>query len=267
MGGKLNTVSALLLGLASCAALAFSAAPGFAQSRLIDEVVIEGAQRVEPETVKSYMTVQPGDDVQSRRVDDSLKALFATGLFADVSFRLDGNRLVVTVVENPIINRIAFEGNKRVKDDVLETEVQLRPRVVYSRTKVQSDVERLLEIYRRSGRFAATVDPKVITLDQNRVDVAFEIDEGPLTTVSSIRFVGNKTFDDSDLRELVATKEEAWYRFLTTSDTYDPDRLTFDRELLRRFYMSSSPLRWMRDHAINSAPLISLPIFRSSISR
>tara|TARA_R110002110_G_scaffold85200_2_gene221392 strand:- start:1582 stop:3873 length:2292 start_codon:yes stop_codon:yes gene_type:complete len=238
MGGKLNKVSALLLGLASCAALALSAAPGFAQSRLIDEVVIEGAQRIEPETVKSYMTVQPGDDVQSRRVDDSLKALFATGLFADVSFRLDGNRLVVTVVENPIINRIAFEGNKRIKDDVLETEVQLRPRVVYSRTKVQSDVERLLEIYRRSGRFAATVDPKVITLDQNRVDVAFEIEEGPLTTVSSIRFVGNKTFDDSDLRELVATKEEAWYRFLTTADTYDPDRLTFDRELLRRFYMS-----------------------------
>ncbi|MEQ8708393.1 MAG: outer membrane protein assembly factor BamA [Rhodospirillales bacterium] len=238
MGGKLNRVSALLLGLASCAMLVFSAAPLLAQSRLIEEVVIEGAQRVEPETVKSYMTVQPGDDVQSRRVDDSLKALFATGLFADVSFRLDGNRLVVTVVENPIINRIAFEGNRRIKDDVLETEVQLRPRVVYSRTKVQSDVERLLEIYRRSGRFAATVDPKVITLDQNRVDVAFEIDEGPLTTVSSIRFVGNKTFDDSDLRELVATKEEAWYRFLTTADTYDPDRLTFDRELLRRFYMS-----------------------------
>lgn len=238
MGGKFNAVSAAIAAIAMVAVMLSFSDVSEAQSRSIDEVVIEGAQRIEPETVKSYMTVQPGDDFESRRVDQSLKALFATGLFADVSFRLDGRRLIVTVVENPIINRIAFEGNRRVKDEVLEAEVQLRPRVVYSRTKVQTDVERLLEVYRRSGRFAATVDPKVITLDQNRVDIAFEIDEGPLTTVSSIRIVGNKTFDDSDLRELIATKEEAWYRFLTTADTYDPDRLTFDRELLRRHYMS-----------------------------
>jgi outer membrane protein insertion porin family len=237
MGGRNRSFGAWIAGAFIALSVVTSALPASAQ-QIIDEVVIEGAQRIEPETVKSYMTVQPGDDYSGRRVNQSLKALFATGLFADVTFRLDGRRLVVTVVENPIINSIAFEGNRRDKDELQQAEVQLRPRVVYSRTKIQSDVERLLEIYRRSGRFAATVDPKVITLDQNRVDVAFEIDEGPLTTVSSIRFVGNKTFDDSDLRELIATKEEAWYRFLTTADTYDPDRLTFDRELLRRHYMS-----------------------------
>lgn len=204
----------------------------------IADIRVEGTQRIEPSTVRSYLVVAPGDAFDPERIDQSLKSLFATGLFADVTLRREGDTLVVQVVENPIINRIAFEGNRRIEDEDLEKEVQLRPRVVYTRTRVQTDVQRLLEIYRRSGRFAATVEPKVIPLDQNRVDLVFEINEGPRTGVERISFIGNEKFSDSRLREEIQTKESRWYRFLTSDDSYDPDRLTFDRELLRRFYLS-----------------------------
>jgi outer membrane protein insertion porin family len=213
-------------------------APVLAQSGTIEEIRVEGNQRVEPETVRSYMTVGPGDSFDAAAIDRSLKSLFATGLFADVTIRREGDALVVRVVENPIINQLAFEGNQRVKDEELEAEVQLRPRVVYTRSKVQADVARILEIYRRNGRFAATVEPKVIQQPQNRVDLVFEINEGSPTRVRRISFVGNKAFSDGELRGEIQTKETAWYRFLTTDDTYDPDRLSFDRELLRRFYLS-----------------------------
>ncbi|MDP6786046.1 MAG: outer membrane protein assembly factor BamA [Rhodospirillales bacterium] len=203
------------------------------------EIVVEGAQRIEPDTIRSYMLVQEGDPYDPERVDRSLKTLFATGLFADVSLRRQGDKLFVRVVENPVINRIAFEGNKRLNDEELSAEVTLRSRVIYTRTKVQSDVNRILTLYRRSGRFAATVEPKVIQLPQNRIDLIFEIGEGDLTEVERIRFVGNKEFSDSRLREIIRTKETRWYRFFTSDDTYDPDRMTLDRELLRRFYLKN----------------------------
>ena len=143
----------------------------------IAEIRIEGTQRVEPETVRSYMLVQPGDPFDPDKLDKSLKSLFATGLFADVTLRRDGDALVVKVVENPVINRIAFEGNHKLSDDTLNQEIQEKPRTVYTRTKVQADVKRILDVYRRNSRFAARVEPKVIPLDQNRVDLVFEIDE------------------------------------------------------------------------------------------
>jgi len=204
---------------------------------LIREVAVQGTQRVERETVRSYLLLQEGDPFDPRRVDQSLKSLFATGLFADVSITRNGSTLVVNVVENPVINRIAFEGNKRIEDATLMAEVTLRPRVVFTRSKVQNDVKRILDVYRVNGRFAATVEPKIIQLEQNRADLVFEIDEGPVTKVENIRFVGNKVMSDSDLREVIKTKESAFYRFLSNDDIYDPDRVTFDRELLRRFYL------------------------------
>ncbi|MCW8834829.1 MAG: outer membrane protein assembly factor BamA [Rhodospirillales bacterium] len=201
------------------------------------EIVIEGSQRIEAETVRSYMVIQEGDLYDRERVDRSLKSLFATGLFADVSLGHDGDRLTVRVVENPVINRIAFEGNRKLNDEALEAEVSLRPRVIYTRTKVQTDVDRLLTIYRRSGRFAATVTPKVIRLPQNRVDLVFEINEGDVTEIKSIKFLGNEEFGDGKLKDVVRTRETRWYRFFSVDDNYDPDRVTFDRELLRRFYL------------------------------
>jgi outer membrane protein insertion porin family len=208
-------------------------------SPTITRIEVEGTQRIERETVLSYIGVREGDQIDSRGVNQALKTLFATGLFADVSMQMSGNTLAIRVVENPIINRIAFEGNKRLDDETLQTETQLRPRVVYTRTRVQTDVQRIIDLYRRNGRFAAKVEPKVIQLEQNRVDLVFEINEGALTGIENIGFVGNKYFSDSALREVLVTKETRWYRFLSSSDTYDPDKLTFDRELLRRHYLAS----------------------------
>ncbi len=206
-------------------------------SDVITEIRVEGNQRIEDATVISYMKTVVGDRFDAGRINDSLKSLFETGLFADVNLTRQGGTLVVNVVENPIINRLAFEGNRRIEDDVLQGEVQLRPRTVYTRTRVQTDVSRILELYRRSGRFAATVEPKVIQLEQNRVDLVFEISEGPLTGVQRIVFIGNENFSDGTLREAIQTKQTRWWRFFSTNDSYDPDRLSFDRELLRRFYL------------------------------
>lgn len=205
---------------------------------VLEEIEVRGAQRIEPATVRSYIGLQPGDPIDANRINEALKALFATDYFADVAIAVEGRTLIVEVVENPIINRIAFEGNQRIENETLNSEVRLRPRLVYTRTAVQNDVRRILDLYRRSGRFAATVDPKVIQQRDNRVDLVFEIDEGPLTGIEKISFIGNRYFSDSALREEIQTKESRWYRFLSSADVYDPDRLTFDRELLRRFYLA-----------------------------
>jgi outer membrane protein insertion porin family len=229
----------VLLGWLALLAATPAVAQSGADSFTLSEIRVEGAQRVEPDTVQSYMTIRPGEMVDPGALDRSLKSLFATGLFADVTLQRQGTAVVVRVVENPIINRLAFEGNARISEQTLRDEVRLRPRVVYTRSRVQSDVQRIIDIYRRSGRFAATVEPKVIQLSQNRVDLVFEIDEGKLTEIRKITFMGNRQFSDSTLRSVIQTKESAWYRILSSADTYDPDRLTFDRELLRRHYLAS----------------------------
>lgn len=205
----------------------------------IESIAVEGVARVDAETVRSYLLVREGDAFDAVRIDRSLKSLFATGLFADVQLYQDGSTLVVWVTENPVINRIAFEGNHRIHDEDLSVEVTLKPRVIYTRTKVQNDVNRIQTLYQKSGRFAVTVEPKIIQLPQNRVDLVFEVDEGTLTGVQNIRFIGNQAFDDGDLKDIVRTRESRWYRFLSTDDTYDPDRITFDRELLRRYYLKN----------------------------
>ena len=224
------------------ALMALSGAASYAQDRgtglRISAIRVDGAQRIEPDTVRAYMTVRIGDEINAVTLDESLKKLFATGLFADVVLRQEGSTIVIRVVENPIVNRIAFEGNKRIDNEILGSEIKLRPRVVLTRTRVQNDVQRITDIYRRTGRYAATIEPKVIQLSQNRVDLVFEIDEGPLTEIRRIVFIGNRRFSDSVLRKTIQTKESAWYRFLTSDDSYDPDRLTFDRELLRRHYLA-----------------------------
>ena len=230
-------VAVVLIGLTSN--LPFSANAQSSATFVVDEVLVQGNQRIEGDTVRSYIGVAVGDRVDSAAINDALKALYATGLFADVNIRREGNALAVGVVENPIINRLAFEGNRRIKDEALETEVQLRPRIVFTRSRVQSDVQRIVQVYRRSGRFAATVEPKVIQLPQNRVDLVFEISEGPLTEIQKITFIGNKVFQDGRLRSTISTKEARWYRIFTSADKYDPDRLNFDRELLRRHYLAN----------------------------
>ena len=208
------------------------------KASIIEKILVEGARRIDDATIKSYLLLQSGDEMDAVRVDQSLKSLFATGLFADVVIDFVSPQLIVKVTENPVINRIVFEGNKRIDVADLEKELVLSPRVVYTRTKVQSDVKRLLDVYNSNGRYAASIVPKVILLPQNRADLIFEIDEGPLTKVEGISFVGNKFTGDKDLRSVIRTKVAAWYRFFSSDDTYNADRLSVDRELLRRFYFS-----------------------------
>ena len=204
----------------------------------VAKIEVQGNQRIEQATIENYLSLRVGDRITDEKIDESLKTLFATGLFEDVRVDRQGSTIVVAVVENPIINQVAFEGNDRITDEVLSPEVQLAPRTVFTRARVQAAVTRILDIYRASGRYGAAVDPKVIDLDQNRVDVVFEIKEGPLTKVGGISFIGNEHFSDSALRGAIQTKEKAWYRLFTNDDTYDPDRLSYDEELLRRYYTS-----------------------------
>ena len=205
----------------------------------IQNIQVEGNKRVEPETVRSYLTFSVGDTYDPAQIDESLKALFATGLFQDVRIRREGSTIVIVIVENPIVARVAFEGNKEIEDDTLSSEVQLKPRAVYTRARVQADVQRILDLYRHQGMYAAQVDPKIINLDANRIDVVFEINEGAATKVRAINFIGNSAFSDSQLRFVISTTQTNILSFLKGTNVYDQDRLSLDRELLRQFYMKS----------------------------
>ena len=205
----------------------------------IRSILVEGNQRIEARTVQSYLLVEPGDAFDAERIDLSLKTLFATNLFADVSIDRNGDDLLVRVVENPIINRVIFEGNRALKDDKFKEEIQAAPRGIFTAARVQADVQRILELYRQSGRFAAKVEPQYKPLEQNRVDLVFEITEGPVTGVRSINFIGNKDYSDSRLRSEIVTRQSRLWRFFSSNDNYDPGRLEYDREKLREFYQNN----------------------------
>jgi len=189
-----------------------ASSPTAAPGPTIKSIVVQGAQRVEPATVLSYVSIREGDPYDEQSADRSFKTLFATGLFADVKLNWDGSTLTINVVENPIVNQVVFEGNDKVSEKDLNKEVQMKPRTVFTRAKVQADVARIIELYRRNGKFAATVDPQIIQRPQNRVDLIFSINEGPTTGVARISFIGNRHFNDSALRDQIATEESAWWR-------------------------------------------------------
>ncbi len=231
-------VAGLILGrVAFCVVVvgAATTAPTIAQNA--DSIIVEGNRRVEADTIRSYFRPGPGQRLDAAKIDEALKALYATGLFQDVRIRQAGGRVIVTVVENAVINRVAFEGNKKVKDEMLTAEVQSKPRGTLSRPMVQADVQRIVDIYRRSGRYDIRVVPKIIELPNNRVDLVFEINEGAKTGIRRIEFVGNNSFSGSRLKDEIKTTESGWLSFLQTTDIYDPDRVEADRDLLRRFYL------------------------------
>jgi outer membrane protein insertion porin family len=206
------------------------------QSGIVGSISVQGNERIEQGTVLSYLPIQVGDTVDAARLDLALKTLARTELFSDVQIELQGSELVVKVVENPIINQVVFEGNSSMKEDKLRDEVTIRPRGIFTKAKVQADVQRIIELYRRAGRISANVTPKVVELPQKRVDLVFEINEGPKSGVLSVNFLGNSEFSDNDLRDVVVTAESHWYKFLSNNDNYDPDRIEYDREQLRKFY-------------------------------
>ncbi|MEQ8825804.1 MAG: outer membrane protein assembly factor BamA [Filomicrobium sp.] len=234
--------AALLLMVTALGAVAVDAGavsnPAYAQV-VVRDIQVVGNRRVEPATVRTYLKFTIGDVYDAGLADASLRALFSTGLFADVGIDLQGSTVTVFVEENPVINQIAFEGNYEVDTATLAGEVRLKPRSVFTRARAQADVQRILDVYRRQGRFAALVEPKIIELEQNRVNLVFEITEGTATKVKGINFIGNRAFSDSQLRDIITTTQSGWFDFLKGTAIYDPDRMNLDRELLRQYYLKN----------------------------
>src|SRR5580704_9275648 len=225
-GGLLATLMMYVMLLSSSAV---------AQS--VASIEVAGNRRVELETIRSYFKADPGGRLDQAEIDDGLKALIETGLFQDVKISQTGGHLLVTVIENPVIGRIAFEGNKKIKDDQLTAEIQSKPRGTLSRPMVQSDAQRIAEIYRHSGRYDVSVTPEMIEQPNNRVDLIFTIVEGSKTGIKSIEFIGNSFYSSYRLRDVIKTRESNLLSFLGGNDTYDPDRVEADRDLIRRFYL------------------------------
>ncbi|MBR0995020.1 outer membrane protein assembly factor BamA [Bradyrhizobium japonicum] len=213
--------------------------PQRAVAQVAETILVEGNRRVEAETVRSYFRPGSGGRLDQSVVDDALKALIATGMFQDVKINQSGGRIVVSVIENAVIGRIAFEGNKKIKDEQLSAEIQSKPRGTFSRALVQSDTLRIAEIYRRSGRYDVRVTPEIIEQPNNRVDLVFTVEEGAKTSVKSVEFIGNSAFSAARLRDVIKTHESNLLSFLGSNDIYDPDRVEADRDLIRRFYLKN----------------------------
>lgn len=205
---------------------------------IVQTITVEGSQRLEPDTILSYIKLRVGQAYSEASADEALKDLYATELFADVQLRNNGGNVVITVKENPVINRIVLEGNKRIKDDKILPEIKLAPRQIFTRSKVRADVARIIELYKRQGRFGASVEPKMVQLEQNRVDIVFEVTEGPKSKVRQINIIGNDVFSDGDLRSEMVTKQSRNFRFFSSKTSYDPDRMAFDQQKLRQFYLT-----------------------------
>jgi len=209
------------------------------EPQLVRTMDVRGNQRLERDTILSYVKMRPGQPYTGASADQALKDLYATELFADVKVTNDGQgNVIIEVKENPVINRIIFEGNKRLKEEKLTPEIKLAPRQIFTRSKVRADVARIIELYKRQGRFAATVEPKMVMLDQNRVDIVYEISEGPKSKVRAINIIGNEVFGDGELRSQMLTKQTKITRFFSSKDSYDPDRLAYDQQKLRQFYLT-----------------------------
>src|SRR4051812_36153342 len=236
-GGLLATLIMFAVPAAATLGSLVVSAPAAAQS--VASIAVEGNRRVEVETIRSYFKPGPGGRLGQAQIDDGLKALIETGLFQDVRIDQRGGRIVVVVVENAVIGRIAFEGNKKVKDEQLSGEIQSKPRGTFSRPLVQSDAQRIAEIYRRQGRYDVSVVPEIIEQPNNRVDLIFTVTEGSKTGVKQVEFMGNVAYSSYRLKDIIKTRESNLLSFLGGNDVYDPDRVEADRDLIRRFYLKN----------------------------
>ena len=234
------SVAAVVYGAVFCTA--FGAAlvlPGVAMAQTASSIIVQGNRRVDADTIRSYFRTGPGERLDAIKLDEAYKSLLATGLFEDVKIDPSRGRIVVTVIEAPVINRIQFEGNRSVKDEQLSAEIQSKPRGGFSRLTVRADVQRIVDMYRANGRYDVRVEPKVIELPNGRVDLVFEITEGRKTTVKEINFVGNRAFSASRLKEAIKTGESGILSWFKSNDAYDQDRIEADKDLLRRHYLKN----------------------------
>lgn len=213
-------------------------APAFGEAQTIETLQVKGAERLEPQTVLSYVKLRAGQPYTKADADAALKDLYATELFKDVQITNEGGVVTIQVQENPVVNRIILEGNKRIKEDKILPEIKVAPRQIFTRSKIRADVARIIELYKRQGRYAATVEPKMVALDQNRVDIVFEITEGDKSKVRQINIIGNDKFSDGELRSQMVTKQARISRIFSSGTSYDPDRMAFDQQKLRQFYLT-----------------------------
>ena len=249
---RASQVAAVLLGttiLAGIPDVAFAqsatpavapvAAPAAAPAvTTIQSIQVTGAERLEPQTVLSYIMLRVGQPYTKSAADQALKDLFSTELFKDVQISNEGGNVVIAVQENPVVNRIILEGNKRIKEEKIMPEIKVAPRQIFTRSKIRADVARIIELYKRQGRYAATVEPKMVMLDQNRVDIVFEITEGDKSKVRQINIIGNEKFSDGELRGEMVTKQARITKIFSSATSYDPDRMAFDQQKLRQFYLT-----------------------------
>lgn len=210
-----------------------------AHASTVTTITVDGNQRIEPTAIQSYLGIKPGQNITADDLDSGLKKLYATGFFADVGVAEDQGAITVHVVENPSISAIIFEGNHQIDKEDLEKEITLKARSIYTRTRVQADLKRLLDVYRRHGRYSAEITPQLIQLEQNRVNLVYNIVEGPKAYIEKISFIGNDSYSAKTLQTVISSSRERWYQFLSDSDKYDPDRLQYDQELLRKFYLEN----------------------------
>lgn len=214
------------------------APPAPAEGQTIQSIQVTGAERLEPQTVLSYINLRVGQPYTKASADAALKDLYSTELFKDVQINNNGGVVTIAVQENPVVNRIILEGNKRIKEDKILPEIKVAPRQIFTRSKIRADVARIIELYKRQGRYAATVEPKMVMLDQNRVDIVFEITEGDKSKVRQINIIGNEHFSDGELRGQMVTKQARFSRIFSSGTSYDPDRMAFDQQKLRQFYLT-----------------------------
>ncbi len=207
------------------------------QGGTIQAINVSGNRRIDTDTITSYMVVQVGDPFDPSTINESLKTLYATGLFQSVSINRDGNALDVAVVENPTVDQVFFSGNKELKDKEALAAISMKARSVFTPAAAEADRRALLEAYAKKGYYNATVTPNIIKLPDNRVNVVFQCVDGKQTLISQIDFIGNRHFSQSSLRDVISSREYAWFRFLSSADNYNSQRILYDEYLLRKFYL------------------------------
>ena len=203
----------------------------------ITDIIVQNNQRIDKETILTYLGIEPGDKVNYQILNKKLKEMYGLGLFADIKFRVSGDTLIVLIKENPMINNIDFIGNKRIKEDAMRSEIKLKSRNVYQKSEVQDTIALIRDLYKRSGYFSAKIKAQINRLSQNRIDITFRINEGEKTKIKGVKFIGNKIFSDKRLKGVISTKESKLWRIMSAGDIYDPDRINYDKDLLRRYYL------------------------------
>ena len=217
------------------AGLLFSATPVLGAT--VSRIDVSGNTRMDAESIRILADVKPGDNVGTQRTNEIAKKLQSSGYFSKINVRMSGNVLKIDITESPIVSTVTVEGNDKVSTDDLKKEIRTRERGSYDTSVIGADVQRMLTIYQRQGYFGTKIEPQKIDLGDNRVNVVYEITEGHPTWITDIDFDGNEKFSDRTLRGEILSREHAWWRIMTQFDVFDEDRIQYDQQMLRQFYL------------------------------